>query len=185
MSLKVISGFLFVALLSFSCEKDDPVIPHEEELITTLNYQLVPQGGGDTVVLSFKDIDGEGGNAAVVTGGVLKANTTYDGSLSLLNESESPAESITEEIEEEDDEHQFFFEKAGGLDVDISYADADADGNPVGLSTTLVTGAASSGTLVITLKHEPSKSASGVSDGLIANAGGETDIEVSFNVEVE
>ncbi|AWV96940.1 type 1 periplasmic binding fold superfamily protein [Arcticibacterium luteifluviistationis] len=185
MSLKVISGFLFLALLNFSCEKDDPVIPNEEELITTLNYQLVPEGGGDTVVLSFKDIDGDGGNAPVITNGVLKANTTYVGTLSLLNESVSPVESITEEVEEEGDEHQFFFEKSDALDVAISYDDVDANGDPVGLKTRLVTGAVSNGTLVITLRHEPSKAASGVSDGLIANAGGETDIEVSFNVEVE
>lgn len=185
MSLKVISGFLFLALISFACEKDDPIIPNEEELITTVNYQLVPVGGGDTVTLSFVDIDGDGGNAPVISDGVLKANTTYTGSLTLLNESESPAENITEEVEEEGDEHQFFFEKSGTLDLGISYTDVDSEGNPVGLSTSLVTGAASSGTLVITLRHEPSKDATGVSEGLIANAGGETDIEVTFNVEVE
>ena len=132
MSLKVISGFLFVALLSFSCEKDDPVIPNEEELITTLNYQLMPESGGDTVVLSFKDIDGDGGNAPVIANGVLKANTTYAGTLTLLNESVSPADNITEEVEEEGDEHQFFFEASTGLNATISYDDVDVNGTPVG-----------------------------------------------------
>lgn len=28
-----------------ACEKDDPVIPNEEELITTLTYTLTPSGG--------------------------------------------------------------------------------------------------------------------------------------------
>ena len=35
------------------------------------------------------------------------------------------------------------------------------------------------------LRHEPDKSAAGVSSGDITNAGGETDIEVSFNVIIE
>ncbi|HBK71516.1 MAG TPA: type 1 periplasmic binding fold superfamily protein, partial [Flavobacteriaceae bacterium] len=35
------------------------------------------------------------------------------------------------------------------------------------------------------LRHEPNKSASGVSDGDITNAGGETDIEVIFNITVQ
>ena len=37
----------------------------------------------------------------------------------------------------------------------------------------------------ITLRHEPAKTATGVSGGDITNAGGETDIEVVFDVTVE
>ena len=39
------------------------------------------------------------------------------------------------------------------------------DGNPVGLATSLTTGAAGSGTYTIHLEHEPEKSASGVASG--------------------
>ena len=178
--------FLFLAL-SFvltSCDKDDPEIPIEQELITTLNYTLTPDGAGDAVTLSFLDIDGDGGGEPTVTGGTLMANQTYTGVLDLLNESESPAESITDEIREEDDEHQFFFQSTvAGLSV--PYADMDADGNPVGLETTLTTGDAGSGNLTIILRHEPVKSAENVSSGDITNADGETDIEVTFAVEVQ
>ena len=173
-----------VGALVFTACDDEPVVVNEEELITTLSYTLTPVGGGTTVVLSFKDLDGDGGNAPVITGGTLVAGVTYTGSLNLLNESENPAESITEEIEAEDEEHQCFFEVTGANAI-IGYADQDADGNPVGLATTLTTGAASTGTLKVTLRHEPNKSASGVKEGLIANAGGETDIEVSFPITVQ
>ena len=179
-SLFVLSTSLFLV----SCEKDDPVIPNEEELITTLNYTLTPQGGGDTVILSFQDLDGDGGNAPVITSGTLAANQSYTGSLELLNEAESPAEDITEEIKEEDEEHQFFFLSTIS-DLTIAYGDQDADGNPVGLTSTVSTGAAAAGTLTITLIHEPAKSASGVADGAIANASGETDIEVTFSINVQ
>ncbi len=182
LSLAVVAGIL---MLSSSCKKDDPVIPHEEELITTLIYTLTPVAGGTAVEMTFRDLDGDGGNAPVITGGTLQANTVYNGSLKLLNESEAPAEDITEEIEEEDHHHQFFFSVAGGLEMDISYADQDSDGRPLGLLTTVDAGNVSSGQLTITLRHEPNKSAAGVADGDITNAGGETDIEVTFDVDIE
>ncbi|MEO1713252.1 MAG: type 1 periplasmic binding fold superfamily protein, partial [Bacteroidota bacterium] len=94
-------------------------------------------------------------------------------------------EDITREIEEEDDEHQLFYQIASDLNLTVAYEDADGNNNPVGLLTTITTGDASTGTLTVTLRHEPAKDASGVSDGDIANAGGETDIEVIFDVEIQ
>ena len=176
---------LLVLTITFSaCDKDDPVIVDEEELITTLQYTLTPANGGTAIVLRFQDLDGDGGNAPTITGGTLAANQTYTGAMELLNESESPAESITEEIQEEQEEHQFFFQSTiAGLTV--AYNDQDANGNPLGLSSTLTTGAAASGALTIVLRHEPNKSASGVADGNIENAGGESDIEVTFPIDVQ
>lgn len=178
---------LFGSLVFFSgCDDDDqPMPPNEEELITTLTYTLTPSTGGAPVVFTFQDLDGDGGNAPVITNGTLQAGVTYTGALSVLNESETPTEDITEEIEEEDAEHQFFFAVGSGLNLAISYTDADADGNPVGLATTAVAGAASSGNLTITLRHEPNKTAAGVRDGDMTNAGGETDIEVTFAVTIQ
>ena len=174
---------LALIVLNAACKKDDPVIPNEEELITTFTYTLSAAGAAP-VVLSFTDLDGDGGNAPVINGGTLQANTTYTGTIDLLNEAESPAESITEEIAEEKEDHQFFF-ATDGLDLRFAYEDLDANQQPVGLSTTLLTGDAGTGNLRITLRHEPSKSATGVSMGNIDNAGGETDIEVTFPVTVQ
>jgi len=181
--------FFFPLILSFSlffmnCEKDDPEVVNQEEVITTLDYTLVPTGGGTTVTLSFEDLDGDGGAAPTITAGTLAANTTYTGTLTLLNESASPVDNITEEVEGEGVDHQFFFQST--VDgISVSYNDQDDNGNPVGLSTTLTTGAAASGTMTITLRHEPDKTATGVSSGDISNAGGETDIEVTFTVAVQ
>lgn len=174
---------MFVVVFS-ACEKDDPEPFNGEEVITTVNYRLSPMGGGSDVTLNFVDLDGDGGNDPVITGGTLAANQTYQGTLELLNESINPSEDITEEIEEEDEEHQFFFQ-SNVSNLAISYNDTDADGNPVGLSNTLMTGDAATGTITIILRHEPNKSASGVADGDITNAGGETDIEVTFPMEVQ
>jgi hypothetical protein len=186
-----IKFFLSIGMVSMlfitSCKKDepqDPIIPNEEEVITTLNYTLTPTGGGTPVVLTFQDLDGDGGNAPIITGGTLDSNTTYNGSLELLNEIANPAEDITEEIEEEALDHQFFFQPSVS-DINIAYNDMDANGHPIGIATILTTTGTNAGTITIILRHEPAKDASGVSNGDITNAGGETDIEVTFNVDIQ
>jgi len=179
-----LSLLLLTALFFSACEKDDPDVDPPLEVITTVNYTLTPDGGGAAVVLTFSDSDGDGGNAPVITGGTLEANQSYTGGLELLNESTSPTEDITEEIREEDLEHQFFFQ-SDLSNLTVAYNDEDADSNPVGLSSTITTGDPESGTLTITLRHEPNKSGEGVSDGDITNAGGETDIEVTFPIDVQ
>ncbi|MDC0909837.1 type 1 periplasmic binding fold superfamily protein [Flavobacteriaceae bacterium] len=174
-------GLLASTLIFASCSDDDdtPEPVNEEEVITTLTATL--DSGSDTVVMQYQDLDGDGPDAATVTvSGSLSANTTYDGSIVLLNETESPAENVTEEIEEEDLDHQFFYTVGSGLDVAAEYGDADSQGNPLGLSFILNTGVASSGGLTFTLRHEPNKPNTG-----LENAGGETDIEVTFDVTVE
>jgi len=138
--------------------------------------------GGTYRTLGDVDIDGDGGADPIVSVDSLDANTVYSGSLSLLNESETPAEDITVEIFDEADEHQFFFTSNGNSS--FSYSDQDNNGYPLGLSFELVTGDLGTEELTFTLRHLPAKGASGVSDGDITNAGGETDIEVVFEVVV-
>ncbi|MBK7373035.1 MAG: type 1 periplasmic binding fold superfamily protein [Saprospiraceae bacterium] len=176
---------LFIIVINFGCKKLDPIIPNEEEVITTLRYTLVPMTGDDPVILEFKDIDGDGGNPPVYTEGNLTPNTTYLGSLVLLNEQEYPSANITEEIESEEQAHQFFYAASTSLKIAVTYADADINGRPIGIVTKLETGDPSSGRLKITLRHGPNKSAPGALNGIIDNAGGDTDIEIEFNVHVQ
>ncbi|WP_347926019.1 type 1 periplasmic binding fold superfamily protein [Pontimicrobium sp. SW4] len=183
---KKISIVLLATIIFTACSDDDNPTPvNEEEVITTLTATLTPVAGGDVITLQTRDLDGDGPNAPVVTvSGNLAANTTYNGSLELLNETENPAESINEEIEEEDDEHQFFYQATNSI-ATFTYSDTDGDGNPIGLEFQLVTSTAATGNITITLRHEPNKEAAGVSDGDITNAGGETDIQAVFPVTVQ
>ncbi len=173
-----------IILTISSCKKDDPEIPHEEELITTLKVELT-DSSGTKKMLSFVDLDGDGGQSPTITSDTLDSQTEYQAKITLLNESESPAESIDEEVLEEAEEHQMFFLASSGLSIDISYNDQDANGNPLGLESIFQTNDSSSGTLTVILRHEPNKSAQGVAIGDINNASGETDIEVNFNVVVQ
>lgn len=188
---------LFVGLVAASltaCKKDKEETPtptptptpvNEEELITTLILTFTDGATPANVYeLRFTDEDGDGGNAPVITGDTLPAGTALQLALRVLDESGSTPEEITEEIQAEDEEHQFFFQVTDA-NLQIAYADADADGLPIGLSNTAITGAASNGSLRVTLIHEPLKSAAGVSLGQIENAGGETDIEVTLPVVIQ
>lgn len=181
-NLKMMALSLTAIFALNSCSNDDsPVV--EEELITTLTATFV--GGGQTITLTSTDLDGDGPNAPVITvNGNFAAETTYSGSVQFLNELVNPAENITEEIEEKDLEHQIFYQISNSLG-NFTYSDFDTDGNPLGLEFTFTTGAnPGTGFITITLRHLPNKNASGVSEGNITNAGGSTDIEVTFPIVI-
>ena len=180
----LISALSAFILITGCKKKEDPVIPNEEELITTLTYTLISQDGTDTVVFRFQDLDGQGGNNPIITGGTLLTNTIYIGTIELLNEQVNPAQNITDEVKSESEAHQFFYNQSG-IAATVSYNDADQNGNPIGIKTMVAAQSASTGTLTITLRHEPDKFATGVSAGDMTNAGGETDIEVTFDVDIQ
>lgn len=179
----LLPAILFTLLLLGSCSNDDdtPELVNEEELITTLTVTLVPEGGGTSITLSMQDLDGDGPDEPIIyVSSNLSAGVTYNGSISLLDESSRPVEDITEEVEEEADEHQFFYTVGSGLDVTVNATNFDSDGNALGTEFSLVANGVSSGILTFTLRHEPNKP----TDNL-ATAGGETDIEASFTISVE
>lgn len=171
-----------------ACKKENPTSPaapappNEEELITTVNIFLVNADSTDQKSLSWSDVDGPGGNAPVIAVDTLTAGVVYTARIEVLDES-NPAnvKDITEEILEEGAEHQFFF-AVSGLGLTISYTDADVNGRPIGLASIWSLSAPGSGSVVVTLRHEPNKDAAGVAAGDITNAGGDTDIEVTFPI---
>jgi len=192
-NLKFLTAALIASSLFIGCSKDDDPQPvNEEEVITTMTVTLQPEGGGTDVILEFRDLDVDGPYEPEITNGNLTAGVTYSGSIVLLNEAEEPAENITEEVEEENLEHQFFFTVGenlehqffftvgDGLDVTTSGENLDDENNILGTTFTLTAGAVSSGELTFTLVHEPTKP----NDGL-ESAGGEEDISVTFDVSVE
>lgn len=187
----MIRKFVFLASISIlavlfnSCvEPEDPVVTDEEEVITGLYFFLYPDGGGGPLRFKFDDPDGDGGEPPTIQNKTLERNTNYSGVIKLWNGSVDPPEEVTPEVRAENSSHQVFYQ----TDVEgltIGYTDQDADGKPVGLNTRVSTKEKAAGTLTVVLRHEPNKGAEGVSSGNIENAGGETDIEVTFDVNVK
>jgi hypothetical protein len=183
---------LFSAVAAFtftSCEKDDkkpenPSLPaNPTEIITTVKLTLTEEGSGNTVVASWKDADGDGPGQPVINGLALSAGKTYTGALLLLDESKLPADTISNEVEEEHNVHQFFYTLSGDAASRIMIEKSDKDDNnlPVGLQTrvTVSAGTAATGMLKIMLKHY---------DGVLKSNDstvGETDVEANFPVTIQ
>ena len=174
---------LLIITLLPSCKKDEPGASgppaNEEELITTVRLHFHSVGGAEHKHWTYRDIDGPGGNDPVVEVDSLSSDSVYHVEIDVLDESASPADTITAEIEDEGADHQFFFQPSG-VNIAVAYDDADVNGRPIGLRSIWTVGASGSGTMLITLRHEPDKTAPGVTNGDISNAGGETDIAVDF-----
>lgn len=171
-------GFIAVLFVVAGCA-DDPAPVNEEELITTAIVELTPLTGGNTITLRYYDEDGIGSIAPVTTiSGPLAANNEYTGVVTFLNETENPAEDITEEIEEEANDHLLCY-TVTNLNAEIESIDSDDNARPIGLATLWSTGSVSSGNVVITLRHQP-----GTKTGVCPGSG-DTDIEVNFAVTIQ
>ena len=180
---KTLKGILVLTLLALTFTACDSTEPEddgagEEELITRVVLTLT--GGGETIVAEASDPDGDGTNFQIddIT---LTAGTTYTGSIELFDDIND--EDITEEVEEEAGEHQFFYTPQGGIAtrVTVNVTDTDGNGLPVGLDFTVVvsSGGAASGSLNVVLSHfdEEPKTGTDRSD--------ETDVDVTFPVTIQ
>jgi hypothetical protein len=151
--LKLTMSMLLTGALFASCKKDDPVEANEEEVITTMRLTFAPVGGGATLTYQLDDPDGPGGTAPTLDEIVLAPSKTYNVAIQILNKTKTPVEDITPEIRGEADAHRFYYEAAAGLNVTVGSLDNDANGAPLGLTSTWTTGAVSTGKLNITLRH--------------------------------
>lgn len=167
----------------FSC-KDEIKNENEEEVINEITISL-KDDANNNYTLAYKDSDGNGPNAPVITADKLPANKTLTGNIQLYNTLAQPADNITNEVLEEADEHQFFYQWSGSESPVTTYTDSDVNGKPIGIQFKVDTKGIYSGKLKVILRHQPNKSASGVSTGDPANAGGATDVEIEFDVTVE
>jgi len=138
----------------------------------------------------------------------LKPNATYSGTLVLLDKTQSPVFVVSDEIRERANYHHFFYQPlpttqtlgipaptgtdtyptpipnplptTGNLALTVALTDKDTNNPPLplGLTTTMTTGAASTGYLRVVLRHQPNSK-----DGTYAP--GSTDLDVGFNVKIQ
>ena len=202
-SLRFLSAALvltFAAILS-GCKDDDPKKESTPELITKATLTFTPTGGGTTVVVTATDPDGEGVQDIAVNGPInLATNKTYTLTIALINElaaSTAPEYNITNEVEEEGIQHQFFFawtndvysDPTGNGNIDnrsdpVNYTGGsnskDVNNRPLGLTTTWTSAVnAASGTFRGLLKHQPDLK----SDTSDSNTG-ETDLDITFTINI-
>jgi hypothetical protein len=184
----------FVATTFVACDSDDdsvtPPAANDEEVITDLVLTFFNTDTQSAESFAFSDPDGPGGDPPVIDV-IGMSPGAYNVSIQVLDASDpNNVDDLTSEIAEvEADEHQFFFELLNGAGdvITIGYADSDVNGNPVGQETIWLASGPTSGAekARITLLHEPDKNAPGAAEGVLSPAlGGETDIEVEFDISV-
>ncbi len=186
-----IQHIAFIALLVISVftgckkDKDEVVIPpppaNESEVMTTFKLTFTDSAGAVPIAnAQFRDPDGDGGNTAIQFDTIkLFANKTYIVNTLILDETQNPVDTISKEIQEEANDHLFFYTPAT-INATITILDQDTHipSLPLGLQTKWKTMTASDGTVHIVLRHQP-----GIKDGTYAP--GETDIDLTFQVKIE
>jgi hypothetical protein len=186
---------LSIYLLS-GCEAEDPQKEDTPELITRAVLTFTPDTG-EAIVVTATDPDAEGLKSITMDKAIaLDTGRTYRLSVALINEladATDPEYNITTEVEEQSDEHMFFFEWTGSVFSDpsgngnidnradaLNYEDQDANGLPIGLQTSWTAGAPSSGLFRVVLKHQP-----GLKTVTSDSSLGETDLDVTFDITVQ
>lgn len=185
----ILAALLFSTAL-VSCKSEDPVPENDEEVITdvTLKFTEVDDTGsaiGDPFEFVASDPQGvELGDPTIETVSLEKGKS-YLLEISLYNSIAD--EDITEEVQAESDEHQFYFLGTAFVGSSVlTYTYDDLNGENVGLKGN-VTVAQNPGfntaNMRIVLRHSLDKSYPGADDPNFENyaqAGGESDLDITY-----
>lgn len=178
-------SMLAAVVLLISCKKEKVAETNDEEVITTMKLTFVPVGGGATLVYQFDDQDGPGGTAPTQDEIILASSKTYNVTLQLLNKTVTPNADITEEVRTEADAHRFYYEPTAGNSIAVAGFDNDANGIPLGITSTWTTGAVTTGKIKVTLRHYPGTPPNKQAGDLVTSSKSGSDIEVDFNTTIQ
>lgn len=140
-------GLLMAFLILSACKKngatpENPTNQNAQELITTVilnGYDKNnPTDATKHFSISWKDLDGTGGNTPTTDTLTLDTGVTYQVEVLLLDQSKTPFDTISNEVFEERNVHQFFYTLSSALTQKINVLRLDYDTNvpalPLGLS---------------------------------------------------
>jgi hypothetical protein len=193
---------ILLATITIGCESNEPKKEDVPELITKVTLTFTPTTG-PAIVATASDPDGEGVQNIQNDGPIdLKANTTYVLTIQLVNGLAQPGDDaydVTKEVRNEGVEHMFFFGWTGlvfadpggngnidgrndKMNYDGGSDSIDTSGLPLGLTTTWKTTdiVVPNASFHVLLKHQP-----GVKSSTSTSTDGETDLDVSFVLNVQ
>lgn len=183
---KILKGTIYslFILVVASCTKPEKeeTNGNDNEVYTTFEAVFTDQTGMEPQKkFIFRDLDGIGGNLPSRFDTIqLTANKVYHLNINVLNESVNPIDTISNEIFEEGNVHQFFYTISGGY-VSTQYLDSDTNNPalPIGLYSKWTVGSAVENISArFVLKHYQN----GTKNGLISS--GSTDIDLNFPMRI-
>ncbi|PEN14441.1 hypothetical protein CRI94_05290 [Longibacter salinarum] len=154
----VLTVVLAIGLFT-ACDSNEPSDnAGEQEVISNVTLSFDDPATTTAPDVTAEAVFGSGGDLQSVEPIPLTNGISYDVSIELRDRFND--EDITAEIEEEDEEHRFFYRvedaESGGSPVngilDISGLDADANGDDLGLTFAAETLSATSGTVYLRVK---------------------------------
>jgi hypothetical protein len=196
MKNKFINSLIAICILAtFSCKKEkdatDPAQHLAQEQITTVILKGIDLNHPSDPAFSFsckwEDLDGAGGNTPKTDTLSLDTGKTYRINVVLLDKTKTPWDTISQEVEERKNVHQFFYTPSTDLKNKMKIVIQDYDNNtpplPVGLvwDVTTVTDSSYlvplSGFLNMVLSHY---------DGIPKSSARspESDIDINFPVKL-
>tara|TARA_R110002012_G_scaffold322098_1_gene555458 strand:- start:27939 stop:28559 length:621 start_codon:yes stop_codon:yes gene_type:complete len=185
-----------IALVLFafsSCSSEDPVPENDGELITdvTLTFQELDESGnavGDSFDFTASDSEGiEVGGTPTVETVMLEKGKTYEMTIDVYNS--LAEEDITEEIQAEGDEHQFYFLGSAFTSSPFLSYEYNDDGTELiglkGIVRVQQSPGFNNANIQILLRHALDKNYPGAENPNFqeyAQAGGESDLDITFPV---
>lgn len=174
------------AIFFTACKRDEDIQPTDDnELITRVELKFTDVATKSTVTFTFQDKDGDPKTTSEKFDKiVLNKGVTYTMSVGVYDDTKSPVKDITQEINEESDVHLFVFKATPASLLTTTIQDKDKNGLPIGLDTkVLASSTAGTGKFNVLLKHQPELNGLKVKTG--QEAGGSTDIDLLFDLEVK
>lgn len=181
---------MILSLAFASCKSEDPVPENDEELITDVTLRFTEVDGSGNVIgdpLEFVASDPQGvelGDPTIETV-ELEYGKSYQMEIFLYNSIAD--EDITEEVQEESEEHQFYFLGTAFVGSSLlTYSYDDLNGEIIGLKGQVSVAESpgfNSASMRIILRHDLDKNYPGADDPNFENyaqAGGETDLDLTF-----
>ena len=168
-----------------SCSKDEKNVQApvpDNEVITTVQLKVTNTADAtDTATAKWVKLNPADTALPDLTHATLalKANATYNVQVKFLDESQTPAEDITLEVQDRANYHLVCFTPATALNLSVVATDHDTHtpALPIGLADLLTTTTASTGNLNVMLHHQPTLKTGDCSLGSI-------DADVNFTVRI-
>lgn len=179
----LLSVVMIAAVLCGCKDEENPANPPADDdhaPPTTMVVVLKETGKTDSTKALVRDTSVVKGKPMVEDTLRVESGKSYTGYIMLWNESVTPVENATHEIEAEKDEHLFVFAATGGANgrLTISHLDKDSQGRDFGLNFSAAvsgTGTATGG-LRILLRHYGTEPKTGTTF--------DTDIDQTFPVTI-
>ena len=178
--------YLVLGAVVASCAKTPPAIvshPLSNEFLTTtiLNLQNTSNANDKPTISYYLDPNNPTA-APVITPATLNLtkNSTYTCKIVILDQTKTPVDTVSDVIKQRENIHLFVFFASTNLMLTDSITDRDTNIPPLpfGLQSQIKTGAASTGTLRVVLRHQPN-----VKNGTYGP--GSTDLDVTYPVSIQ